>query len=76
MPGTMQKIKLLKLYELLQRETDEDHPISRKELCKRLKEMGISSKVRTLSLDIRELTENGYEIVSFMRDKERFYLNA
>ncbi len=29
MPGTMQKIKLLKLYELLQREMDEDHPISR-----------------------------------------------
>ena len=55
MPGTMQKIKLLKLYELLQRETDEDHPISRKELCKRLNEMGISSNVRTLSLDIREL---------------------
>ena len=73
MPGTMQKIKLLKLYELLRRETDEDDPISRKELCKRLKEMGISSKVRTLSLDIRELTENGYEIVSFMRAKERFY---
>ncbi len=73
MPGVMQKIKLLKLYELLKRETDEDHPISRVDLCKRLNEMGISSNVRTLTLDIRELTKNGYEVMSFMRDRERFF---
>ena len=58
----MQKIKLLKLYELLRKETDEQHPISRVQLCRRLNEMGISSNVRTLSLDIRVLRENGYEI--------------
>lgn len=29
MPGVQQKFKLLKLYELLKQETDEDHPISR-----------------------------------------------
>lgn len=68
----MQKIKLLKLYEFLRRETDENHPISRTEFCKRLNEMGISSNVRTLSLDIEVLTENGFEIMSFL-DKERFY---
>ena len=52
MAANMQKIKLLKLYELLRKETDEAHPISRVELCRRLNEMGISSNVRTLSLDI------------------------
>ena len=72
MAENMQKIKLLKLYEFLRRETDENHPISRTELCKRLNEMGISSNVRTLSLDIEVLTENGFEIMSFL-DKERFY---
>ena len=51
MAANMQKIKLLKLYELLRKETDEAHPISRVELCRRLNEMGISSNVRTLSLD-------------------------
>ena len=69
----MQKIKLLKLYELLRKETDEQHPISRIQLCRRLNEMGISSNVRTLSLDIRVLRENGYEILSFLKDKEKFY---
>ena len=52
MAENMQKIKLLKLYELLRKETDIDHPISRVELCRRLNEMGISSNVRTLSKDI------------------------
>lgn len=73
MAENMQKIKLLKLYEFLRKETDEDHPISRVELCKKLNEMGISSNVRTLSLDIETLTSNGYEIMSFLRDKEKFY---
>jgi predicted DNA-binding transcriptional regulator YafY len=68
----MQKIKLLKLYELLKNETDESHPISRRELCKRLNELGISSNVRTLSLDIEVLQENGFEVMSYL-DKERFY---
>ena len=73
MAENMQKIKLLKLYELLRRETDEDHPISRMKLCQKLNEMGISSNVRTLSLDIETLNENGYEILSYLKDKEKFY---
>ena len=53
-----QKIKLLRLYELLRRETDEDHPIFRMDLCQRLNDMGISSNVRTLSRDIKEKKQN------------------
>lgn len=69
----MQKIKLLKLYELLRNETDESHPISRRDLCNRLNELGISSNVRTLSKDIEVLQENGFEVMSYLKDKERFY---
>ena len=68
-----QKIKLLKLYELLRSETDPDHPISRIELCRRLNEMNISSNVRTLSLDIEVLRDNGYQIDSYLKNKERLY---
>lgn len=73
MAENRQKIKLIKLYELLRKETDEDHPISRVELCKRLNAMGISSNVRSLSLDIEVLTDNGFEIMSFLKDKEKYY---
>ena len=73
MAENRQKIKLIKLYELLRKETDDDHPISRVELCRRLNGMSISSNVRTLSLDIKVLTDNGFEIMSFLKDKEKFY---
>ena len=64
MPGVQQKFKLMKLCGLLKRETGEDQPILRMELCRRLNEMGISSNVSTPSLDIEELTMGGYEIIS------------
>lgn len=73
MADNMQKIKLLRLYEFLRRETDEDHPISRMKLCQQLNDMGISSNVRTLSLDIAVLRDNGFEIISYLKDKEKFY---
>lgn len=73
MAETMQKIKLMKLYELLQKETDSEHAISRTVLCQRLIDMGISSNVRTLSKDIDMLNANGYEIMSYLKDKEKFY---
>ena len=58
-----QKIKLLTIMDLLQRETDEQHPISRQDLCRRLNDMGISSNPRVLSLDIELLNDAGYEIM-------------
>ncbi len=69
----MQKIKLLKLYEFLKNETDEEHPITRRELSHKLCEMGISSNVRTLSLDIDTLNENGFEVMSELFGKEKVY---
>ena len=46
------KIKLLKLYELLQKDTDEDRPLSRIEICKRLNEQGANCYVRTIDASI------------------------
>ena len=71
--ANMQIIKLLKLYELLCKETDENNPISRVALCKRLNDMGISINVRTLSLDIKVLRDNGIEIIRYLKKKEKLY---
>lgn len=67
------KLILLKLYEILLQETDEEHPISRLELCRRLEEQGVPCHVRTISRDVDLLNKSGYEVMSFMRDHERFY---
>lgn len=57
------KIKLLKMYELLRSETDEEHPMSSVELLRRLSEMGIPCDRRTLYMDIEVLNRYGYEVL-------------
>ncbi len=72
-PDRPQKIKLLRLLDLLQRETDVDHPISRQDLCQRLNDMGISSNLRTLSLDIEMLNDAGYAVMENQVGHEEYY---
>ena len=68
-----QKIKLLKLMELLQQDTDENHPITTSEICRRLGEMGISCERRTVGKDMKLLRQQGYEIMSELKGHENSY---
>lgn len=67
------KIKLLKLYELLQKDTDEDKPLTKTEICRRLNEQDVSCSVRTIERDVDALQQFGFEIISFKKDHERYY---
>ena len=68
-----QKIKLLKLYELLRQETDEQHPLTTMQIIERLGQMGISCERRTVPRDMALLNEQGYEVMSCSIGKERGY---
>ncbi|MCR5487111.1 MAG: WYL domain-containing protein [Lachnospiraceae bacterium] len=68
-----QKIKLLKLIEMLRQESDPDHPLRTMVICKKLTTMGISCDRRTLSKDIGLLRDFGYEIGSKMIGHEKGY---
>lgn len=68
-----QKIKLLKLYELLRHETDEQHPMTTQTIIDRLGRMGISCERRTLARDMATLNEYGYEVMSRWFGKEKAY---
>ena len=68
-----QKIKLLRLYELLRQETDEQHPMTTMEIINRLAQMGISCERRTLARDMATLNEYGYEVMSRWFGKEKAY---
>lgn len=59
-----QKIKFLKLWELLRQETNEVHPLTTNQICQRLVNMGISCDRRTLANDIALLNKFGYEVMS------------
>ena len=59
-----QKIKLLKIMEILRQETDEELPMTKAELCDRLISMNISCNIRSLNRGIPLLNEQGYETSS------------
>ncbi len=68
-----QKIKLLRLMELLRLKTDREHPLTTRRICGLLQEDGISCDRRTLTRDIAALEANGYHVSSRMLGHEKAY---
>ena len=66
-----QKIKLLKLLELLKQESDELHPMTTSQICKRMEEMDIPCDRRTLSVDAQILNDWGFEVMTKSVGRER-----
>ncbi len=70
----VKKIKLLKLYELLSQETDEEHPLGTVAIIKKLNEMGISCTRKTLYSDIATLNAFGYEVMCVRAVSNMYYV--
>lgn len=68
-----QKIKLLKVMEILRQETDEEHPIKTADLCARLEAMGITCNPRTVGRDVKVMNDHGYEIMYRTVDRGKAY---
>lgn len=73
MADNWQKIKLLKLLEMLRQDTDEQHPLPTNEICRRLANMDISCDRRTLARDITLLNDQGFEVMWRWVGKEKGY---
>ncbi len=69
-----QKIKLLYLMKLFEEETDEEHPLSRRELEERLADMGIRTERKSLYDDIETLKNFGMDITYRKERPEGYYL--
>ena len=70
--NTDSSIKLLVLYDILLKSTDEEHALSTNEIIEELKERGISVSRKVLPSDIDLLNKYGYEICSYVK-KSRYY---
>ena len=57
------KIKLVKLLEILRQDSDDDHYLESTEILSKLKKMGIECDRRTLYNDIEVLNSFGYEVL-------------
>ena len=71
-----QKIKMLKLLEMLRTDADETHPLTTDEICRRLEEMEISCDRRTVTKDIELLNQYGYEVLNRMVGHKKGYFLA
>ena len=70
--NTDSSIKLLVLYDILLKSTDEEHALSTNEIIEELKKRGISVSRKVLPSDIDLLNKYGYEICSYVK-KSRYY---
>ena len=59
-----QKWKLLSLYEILSRQSDEDHPLTVPELIAALDEEGISAERKSIYSDLEALADRGVDVQS------------
>ena len=72
----LQKIKLLYLWELLKRESDEFHPLRTHALLELMEQEGISCDRRTLAKDIADLNHWGFEVMIVQCGHEKGYYVA
>ena len=68
------KLKLVKIWEILSQETDEQHPMGTTTILSKLREMGIDCDRRTLYADIEALNECGYEIICRRSSSNVYYV--
>ena len=67
------KMKMLALWEILRQESDEEHPLSTNELCQKLNAKGIPCERKSVSTDMQQFREYGFEVESKKVGRERVY---
>lgn len=70
---TEQKIKLLVLWDILQKNTDEEHSMTTQELIAALQERNIAVSRKTLYEDIELLNKHGYEVLCKKESRSNAY---
>lgn len=73
MQGKNQKAKLLLLAKVLMQESDQEHPLTVKQLIAYLKENGISAERRTIYEDIEILQQFGMDIIVERKVQNQYY---
>ncbi len=74
MDESCNKIRLLRLWEILKKETDEDHPMGTTTLINRLNGEGMKCNRATLYGDIALLNKFGYEILCNRAISNEYYV--
>ena len=68
-----QKLKLIVLRDILLRKTDEEHPMSTKELIQELEKEGIKAERKSIYSDIEALRVFGMDIIKVQTNRNSYY---
>ena len=68
------KIKLLLLWDILSKNTDENHAMNADEIREELAKSGISVMRKVIADDIAVLNEYGYEVLSYKKKYYYYYV--
>ena len=70
------KLRIVKLLEILQQDSDLDNPIGTNDLCEQLSKVGVTTDRRTIAKDIAFMNEQGYEIMQTKISRQNaFYID-
>lgn len=69
-----QKIKLLKIWEILCKDSDEEHRLDTVTIIEKLNKAGICCDRKTLYNDIAELNEHGYKVYQKRSSRNQYYV--
>lgn len=70
---THKKLRVVKLLEILQQDTDSEHPLGTNSLLQRLAKLGFTADRRTVARDIEILNAQGYEVMQVKDGKQNAY---
>ena len=74
MANDVHKIKLLLLWDILCKNTDEDHALNTDEIANLLALRGVNVSRKILVQDIATLCDNGYEVLSYKKSYHHYYV--
>ena len=74
MANDVHKIKLLLLWDILCKNTDEDHALNTDEIANLLALRGANVSRKILVQDIATLCDNGYEVLSYKKKYHYYYV--
>lgn len=69
-----QKVKLLVLYDILQKNTDDTHALNTDEIIAELEKRGITVARKVLPNDIETLNAYGFEVMSYKKKYHYYYV--
>lgn len=70
------KSRVLTIFQILWKQTDENHPITIRHIQAQLQDIGISAGRKTIADDIVSLREAGYDIICNKRQQNQYFIGS